>query len=144
MADSARIIEFIGNHPFLFLAFFGTLGLLIASELSRRLSGMKSIGPIEATQLSNHDNAVFLDIREETEYRAGHIPDSIHVPIKQLPDRVAELSKHKDRPVIAYCRSGSRSNSAGGILKKHGFDNVYNLGGGIMAWQKANLPLSKR
>ena len=143
MADFARIIEFIGNHPFLFAAFFGTLGLLIASEVSRRLSGMQSIGPTEATQLSNRENAIFLDIREENEFRAGHIPESIHIPIKQLPDRVAELSKHKGRPVIAYCRSGSRSGSAGSLLKKHGFESVYNLGGGIMAWQKANLPLSK-
>lgn len=144
MADFARIIEFIGNHPLLFVAFFGTLGLLVASEISRRLSGMKSIGPMEATQLSNREDAVFLDIREEGEYRAGHIPESIHIPIKQLPDRVVELNKHKGRPVIAYCRSGSRSNSAGSLLRKHGFENVYNLGGGIMAWQKANLPLSKK
>ncbi|MCO6412935.1 MAG: rhodanese-like domain-containing protein [Thiogranum sp.] len=144
MADFARIIEFIGNHPLLFVAFFGTLGLLIGSEISRRLSGMKSIGPMEATQLSNREDAVFLDIREEVEYRAGHIPESIHIPMKQLPDRVAELNKHKGRPVIAYCRSGSRSNSAGSLLKKHGFENVYNLGGGIMAWQKANLPLSRK
>lgn len=144
MADFARIIEFVGNHPLLIAAFFGTLGLLIASEVSRLLSGMKSIGPTEATQLSNREDAVFLDIREEGEYRGGHIPESIHIPIKQLPERVGELGKHKGRPVIAYCRSGSRSSSAGSLLKKHGFENVYNLGGGITAWQKANLPLSKK
>lgn len=144
MADSARILEFIGNHPFLFLAFFGVLGLLIASEISRRLSGLKAVGPMEATQLSNRENALFLDTRSEGEYRAGHIPESIHIPVKDLPDRVAELSKHKDRPVIAYCQSGSRSRSAGSILKKHGFENVYNLGGGIMGWQKAGLPLTTK
>ena len=63
--DVARIAEFIGNHPILILAFIGTLGALIASEVSRRLSGMKSVGPAEATQLSNRENAVFLrELRE--------------------------------------------------------------------------------
>lgn len=142
--DLARLIEFVGNHPILFLAFFGTLGLLIGSEVSRRLSGTRSVGPLEATQLSNRQDALFLDIRDEGEYQAGHIPESVHIPLKQLRDRVAELEKHKNRPVIAYCRSGGRSGSAGGILRKNGFETVYNLGGGIMAWQKANLPLSKK
>ena len=142
--DFARIIEFISNHPVLILAFAGTLGALLASEVSRRLSGMKAVDPIQATQLSNRENAVFLDIRDDGEYRGGHIPEAIHIPIKQLPERITELNKHKDFPVIAYCRSGNRSNGAGSILKKHGFENVYNLSGGIAAWQKASLPLSRK
>ena len=142
--DFARILEFIGNHPVLILAFAGTLGALLASEISRRLSGMKAVDPVQATQLSNRENAVFLDIRDDGEYSGGHIPEAIHIPIKQLPERITELNKHKDCPVIAYCRSGNRSNGAGSILKKHGFENVYNLNGGIAAWQKSSLPLSKK
>lgn len=142
--DFARILEFIGNHPVLILAFTGTLGALLAAEISRRLSGMKAVDPVRATQLSNRENAVFLDIRDDGEYSGGHIPEAIHIPIKQLPERIAELNKHKECPVITYCRSGSRSNGAGNILKKHGFENVYNLNGGIAAWEKASLPLSKK
>lgn len=142
--DFARIIEFTGNHPFLILAFAGTLAALIYSEISRRLSGMLAIGAVEATQLSNRENAVFLDIREDREYKGGHIPDAIHIPLSQLSTRVSELGKNKGNPVIAYCRSGNRSNAAGGVLKKNGFENVYNLGGGIIAWQKANLPVSTK
>jgi rhodanese-related sulfurtransferase len=142
--DFARILEFIGNHPVLILAFAGTLGALLASEISRQLSGMKAVDPLQATQLSNRENAVFLDIRDDGEYSDGHIPEAIHIPMKQLPERIAQLNKHKDCPVIAYCRSGNRSNGAGRILKKHGFENVYNLNGGIAAWQKASLPLSKK
>lgn len=142
--DFARIIEFVGNHPLLILAFAGTLGALLASEISRRLSGMKAVDPVQATQLSNRENAIFLDIRDDGEYGGGHIPEAIHIPIRQLPDRIAELNKHKDCPVIAYCRSGNRSNGAGSVLKKHGFENVYNLSGGIAAWQKASLPVSTK
>jgi len=142
--DFARMLEFVGNHPVLILAFAGTLGALLASEISRRLSGMKAVDPVQATQLSNRENAVFLDIRDDGDYSGGHLPEAIHIPIKQLTERIDELNKHKDCPVIAYCRSGNRSNGAGSILKKHGFKNVYNLNGGITAWQKANLPLSKK
>ena len=142
--DFARIIEFIGNHPLLILAFAGTLVALLASEISRRLSGMKAVDPVQATQLSNRENAIFLDIRDDGEYGGGHIPEAIHIPIRQLPDRIGELNKHKECPVIAYCRSGNRSNGAGSVLKKHGFENVYNLSGGIAAWQKASLPVSTK
>lgn len=142
--DFAQIIEFTGNHPFLILAFVGTLAALIYSEISRRLSGMLTVGAIEATQLSNRENAVFLDIREDKEYKGGHIPEAIHIPLSQLSGRVSELGKHKDSPIIAYCRSGNRSNAAGGVLKKHGFEKVYNLGGGIVAWEKASLPVSTK
>ncbi len=142
--DFAQLVEFIGNHPFLILAFVGTLAALVYSEISHRLSGMLTVGAIEATQLSNRKNAVFLDIREDREYKGGHIPDAIHIPLSQLAGRVSELGKYKDNPVIAYCRSGNRSNAAGGVLKKNGFENVYNLGGGIGAWEKANLPISKK
>lgn len=142
--DFAQIIEFTGNHPFLILAFVGTLAALIYSEISRRLSGMLTVGAIEATQLSNRENAVFLDIREDKEYQGGHLPEAIHIPLSQLSGRVSELGKYKDNPVIAYCRSGNRSNAAGGVLKKNGFQSVYNLGGGIVAWEKANLPVSTK
>jgi rhodanese-related sulfurtransferase len=142
--DFARIIEFTGNHPYLVLAFLGTLAALLFSEIRRQLSGMTSVGPLQATQLSNRDNAVFLDIREDGEYKGGHIPDAVHIPYRQLTERVNELSRFKQAPIIAYCRSGTRSAGVGGVLKKHGFENVYNLGGGITAWQKANLPVSKK
>lgn len=142
--DFARIIEFTGNHPFLILAFVGTLAALIYSEISRRLSGMLTVGATEATQLSNRENAIFLDIREDKEYKGGHIPEAIHIPLSQLTDRIAEIGKYKDCPVIAYCRTGNRSSSAGSILRKNGFEKVYNLGGGIVSWEKASLPVSTK
>lgn len=142
--DFARIIEFTGNHTYLVLAFVGTLAALVFSEIRRRISGIPSVGPMEATRLNNHENAVFLDIREDGEYKGGHIPDAIHIPYSQLSGRVNELNRFKNAPVIAYCRSGSRSAGVGGVLKKHGLEKVYNLGGGITAWQSANLPVTRK
>lgn len=142
--DIARLVEFTTNHTILILAFVGVLIALVFSEVNRRLNGMKSVGPLQAIQLSNRENAIFLDIRDDAEYRTGHIPDAIHILLKQLPERVAELEKYRSSPVIVYCRSGNRTTGAGGILKKRGFESVYNLGGGIAAWQKANLPVSTK
>ncbi len=140
---TAQLFEFFGNHTLLMLAFFAVAGLLIFTEVRSRLSGMKQIGIVQATQLSNRSNALFLDVREVADYKAGHIPDSVHVPLKELGEHSTELEKYRSRPVIAYCRSGNRSNGAGGILKKIGFENIYNLNGGMTAWQSANLPVNK-
>ena len=142
--DFARIIEFTGNHLILVLAFTGTLGALLYTEISRRFGGLRSVGPMEATQLSNRENAVFLDVRDDGEYRGGHIPEAVHIPLKQLTERAGELEKFKGVPVIAYCRTGTRTGRIGVILKKHGFENVYNLSGGIAAWQSANLPTTTK
>ncbi len=139
----AQLVEFAGNHPLLVSAFLGVSGLLVITELRGRLSGIKQVGVVEATQLSNRDNALFLDIREEADYRAGHIPDAVHIPLKQLATKSSELEKFRNRPVIAYCRSGNQSRAAGSLLKKSGFESVYNLSGGMVAWQGANLPTSK-
>jgi len=142
--DFARVLEFSGNHPVLIVAFLGTLGLFFFLEIGRHFSAMKSVGAIEAIQLNNRDNAIFLDIRDDGEYQDGHIQDAVHIPLKQLADRVSELEKYRGRPIIACCRTGNRSTAAGHILAKQGFESVYNLGGGMTAWQRANLPVNKK
>ena len=97
-----------------------------------------------ATQLINRENAVILDVREDNEYRDGHIVNSVHIPLSYLKDRLKELEKYKGKPIIVGCRSGQRSSQACGVLKKQGYDAVYNLSGGIMAWKSDNLPLTKK
>jgi rhodanese-related sulfurtransferase len=80
----------------------------------------------------------FLDVREDDEWRAGHIEGARHIPLGELSARVGELSK--DRPIVAVCRSGSRSAAAVRGLKQLGYD-AENLDGGVTAWSKAGLPL---
>ncbi len=137
-----RLFEFAGNHPELFLALGVILGFLIWTEVRARFQGWHAIGPVEATQLINHKDAVVLDIRENREFHGGSILHSVHVPLSELKDKLERLEKYKDRPVVVSCRSGSRSGVACATLKKNGFDEVYNLKGGILAWQNASLPLT--
>lgn len=139
-----QVIEFAGNHTMLVAAFVVVLGMLISTEISRLTRGFKDISPAEVTRLMNHETAIMLDIRTAAENREGHIIDSKHIPTTELKKRISELEKDKQNHVVAYCRSGNRSVAACKILKSQGFENVHNLGGGIMAWESANLPVTKK
>ena len=138
-----QLVEFAGNHPYLFLALFVVTGLLIWNLIGERLSGIESLLPHEATQLINREDAVVLDVREESEYKQGHILNSVHIPLSTLSDKINRLEKYRNRPIIASCMTGNRSGNVCSRLKKSGFEKVYNLKGGIYGWQNANLPLTK-
>lgn len=117
-------------------------GMLAWSFLGSRLSGIEQADTLKATRLFN-DDALILDVREDKEYAAGHIPKAKHIPLGQLSSRIQELNKHKNKPILVTCRSGQRSARACGMLKKAGFETVFNQAGGIIAWERANLPVAK-
>jgi rhodanese-related sulfurtransferase len=144
MDTVSRLTEFVINHWALSLSFVGILILLIANEVRSRLYGAPQLGPHAATQTLNSEDALVLDVREDREFQQGHIANALHIPLAQLNKRLPELEKYRDRTVVTYCRSGQRSNSAAALLRKHGFASVYNLAGGIAAWQSANLPVTKK
>jgi rhodanese-related sulfurtransferase len=90
----------------------------------------------EALQLLESD-AVLLDVREESEWEAGHAPMASLIPLSQLPDHLDELPR--DHLIICACRSGGRSLRAATYLQESGFD-VVNLAGGMLAWFAEDLP----
>jgi rhodanese-related sulfurtransferase len=100
--------------------------------------------PAEATLLMNREDALVLDVRETGEWSTGHISGARHITLAQLDKRLSELDKFKEKPIIVVCATGNRSSSACGQLKKHGFDKVYSLGGGVSSWREANLPLTTK
>ena len=119
-------------------------GLMLAWPMLSRMSSTSSnLGPADAVLLINRENALVLDVRENAEYAAGHITDARHIPLAQLETRIGELGKFKDKPVLVNCQAGMRSAKACGTLEKHGFSKVYNLQGGLNAWQQAKLPVVK-
>lgn len=117
--------------------------MLLWSFVGGRLSGVEQADTLKATRLFN-DDALVLDVREDKEYAAGHIPRAKHIPLGQLSKRIQELEKFKAKPVLVTCRSGHRSARACGVLKKAGFETVYNQAGGIIAWERANLPVETK
>ena len=67
----------------------------------------------------------------------------MNIPLNGLGNNLKQLEKHKGKPIVAVCRSGSRSNAACRLLRKQGFEHVKNLRGGMMAWESANLPVKR-
>lgn len=82
--------------------------------------------------------AFLLDVREPDEWAAGHIDSALHVPIAQIPDRVADLPG--DRPIAVFCRGGGRSSRVTGFLVQSGID-AHNVTGGMRAWEAAGRPM---
>ena len=117
--------------------------MLLWPLVSRKFAGGKQVDTMEAVQKINHDDALVIDVREAKEVEQGRIPRAKHIPMGELNHRLSELEKYKAKPIIVACRSGHRSAAACGILAKNGFADVYNLEGGMIAWEKANLPVEK-
>ena len=86
-----------------------------------------------------------LDVREPQEFvgELGHIPGSTLVPLRELAERVGELSAHRTGPTVVVCRSGVRSTTAAAILEGLGFDQVFNLQGGMVDWNDCKLPVER-
>ena len=117
--------------------------MILWSMFGNRFRGVKEANTNDALQMINHKNAFVLDVREPAEYANGHLLGATLVPLTQLKSRIGELEKYKDQPMLVVCRSGNRSATACAILSNRGFNQAYNLTGGMMAWQKANLPTQK-
>ena len=139
-----QIPEFAANHPFLVMAFAALLGLTFFNEMKIATQRFASLTPASAVQLMNKEDVVVLDVREPSETVGGKIAKAIQIPSSGLAKRVGELEKHKQNTMLVYCKTGARSSAACRELSKHGFDKVFSLNGGIMAWQEAHLPISKK
>jgi rhodanese-related sulfurtransferase len=102
---------------------------------------MQRLTPAElATWLSRTDTTrpVLLDVREDWEYALCHIDDSVHVPMHVVPERIAEWEE--GAPIVAICHHGVRSLQVASFLEQSGFQQVYNLSGGVDAWAKTVDP----
>ena len=131
--------EFVEINWVMILMWFFLLGLIINSFLKSAYD----ISPQQSVILMSHEaGSIIVDVREDKEFQNSNIKDSIHIPLSALSSRVDELSKYKEKNIILSCRSGSRSGRACGILKKKGFTKIHNLRGGVLAWEKDNLPMS--
>jgi rhodanese-related sulfurtransferase len=98
------------------------------------IKGFKNLNAQDfESRLQQKDKGILLDVREKFEYDGGHIPNSLNIPLSQIKGRLNEIPKNQD--VLLYCRSGMRSKQAGRILSKHGYNQLFNLQGGISSWK---------
>ena len=137
-----RFVEYITNHPFLVAAAAILAVLAIVFELRHRSRGAGSIGTADAVRLAN-TGALVVDVRDSTEYEAGHIIEARHIPAAEIASRAESLKKFKEKPVIVYCDAGMSSAGAARQLRASGFNKVVTLSGGLNSWRQENLPLVK-
>lgn len=126
-----------GEFPFTTDA--GGAGVIRALEL--REARYTEVGVQEAADLLAAAKPFVLDVRTPREYVAGHLEGATLIPIQELQRRLGELEAHKQEPVFVYCRTGNRSTVAARLMLDAGFDRVINLRRGIVAWERAGLPI---
>ena len=138
-------IGFIQQNWHLFAALAVIVALLALDPLRRRSTGIKSISAVQLPQLINHEEAIVLDVGEPAEFKKGHIPKAINMPISQLTNELGRLEKYrtKDIPIVVSSRANQHANRAANILRKNNFSNLYTLNGGLVSWEKENLPLER-
>jgi rhodanese-related sulfurtransferase len=121
---------------------------MVAASTALLLAGCQPLNiaamtPNEAAKMFSEQKAIIVDVREDDEWKAQHIAGAIHIPLAQVESRLGELTQYKDSTVIMQCRSGKRSAKAASTLQAAGFTKVYNLTGGIIAWDKDGLTTTK-
>jgi len=139
-----QYLEFASNNPILIAALVAIMVMIVYTETKRLSRKYESLPPPQAVRRINEEGSLVLDVRENSEVNSGRIKGAKHIPLKELKTRLHELSKYKDKSVVVYCRSGNRSAQACDVLTSNEFEKVVNLQGGVMAWQAASLPLSKK
>jgi rhodanese-related sulfurtransferase len=135
-------VDFIRNNILLIVVALVS-GAMLLWPLVRRTTGGPWVTPPQATHLINREDAVVIDVRDTNEFANGHVLGAKNVPLARIEDAGSDLGKRKDRPLILYCDTSSRSGKALSLLKREGFTRVANLSGGIGAWQQAGLPVEK-
>ena len=135
--------EFVANHLFLFSLLIAILMLLAWNLFGDAMSGVNMLQPADVTRLMNQDDAQVLDIRSESDFEKGHIINALNMPVDQLPDKLDKLKPYKDKGIILCCANGSIAPKEARKLMNEGYDKVYALKGGILAWQNASLPLTR-
>ena len=134
---------FIEKNLFMVMVCVASGAMLLFPLVQRLITGAKDVTVQQAVQLINRRDAVVLDVRDASDYAAGHIPNSRHIPAGEIEKRLKELEKLKNRPIVVSCRSGNRAAAICALLKKHGFQEAFPLKGGILGWQQAAMPIEK-
>ena len=118
-----------------------TLALLLVFMLvlsgctsSPEVSPIKTISASEALSMYQQDSdLLIIDVRTVAEFKEGHIPNSINVPLDVIGNQIGSIVPNKDDQIVIVCRSGNRSAQAANILKDMGYTNIIDMGG-ILSW----------
>lgn len=133
--------QFVTNHWELWLALLVVLILILINEKHAQKNRAQEISPQKAIELINHDNAVVFDLRDLDNFQKGHILNAIRATQEDFEQE--RMKKYKTKTILLVCPRGAHSSELAAKLRDQGFSKPLSLAGGISAWQKAELPLTK-
>lgn len=139
-----QLIAFAGNNQMLSMMWLAIASMLIFSVVKSKLSKINEVSTQQLTLLVNREDGVIVDIRNDAEFKKGHIIGSKQLSMEKINNNeLQSLEKHKGKPIIVVCAAGMTASKAASNLNAAGFENVSILKGGFSAWQNANLPVAK-
>lgn len=139
-----KLPEFIGNHLALAALFLLLMLGILTLEILRLFRKYKELTPAGLTLLMNRESPLLVDLSAYADFEKGHIPGARHVAVSQFDPEGKDLTKAKDLPVVLMDKDGrGAADKAAQRLVKAGFTKVFTLGGGLFAWQQAQLPVVK-
>lgn len=130
-----RYLEFILNHYILSLALAVVTFLLIQEFIETALKKFGAVSPLLAVAKMNDSDTIVIDVREPEEFLKGHIENAINTPLGNLQVHLPKIEANKNKPILIACQNGTRSGSAGKLLSKAGFEQVFVITGGMQAWE---------
>lgn len=137
--------QFVANHTIMVVAWIALFVAVVINLYKGVTSKISVVDNAKATLLINNEDGVVLDVRTDDEFKSGHIIDSVHVlPSDIKGNKLNNIEKYKDRPVIVVDNNGLTAQGLANTLTKQGFAKVSALKEGIAGWRAANLPLVKK
>ena len=129
---------------YLFLSYVFSFLLIAACSQSQSDFVYKELAPTDFQQSLQAQQAVLLDVRTPEEFTAGHLSNALNIDYKNENFENQLKTLDTTKTYFIYCKGGVRSEKAADVMKEMGFKQVYNLDGGIDAWQEKGLPVSKQ
>jgi len=120
--------------------------LFLSIGCTQSQKSANTITPEQLKQkIDKHENMILIDVRTQPEYTGelGHIKGTVLLPVQDITSWISNYENEKDKEIIMICRSGNRSGRATQYFLDNGFKDVYNMEGGMIAWNKAGYPVEK-
>lgn len=137
----------LGKTPYFKMKRTGTFAFFLGdihgdiTVIEYQQARYQAVTAVEAAEIIANTKPLILDVRTPREYKAGHLKDSVLIPVQELQRRLDELAAYKNEDILVYCASGNRSTVASKILIDHGFKRIMNLRYGISGWSRKNFPV---
>jgi rhodanese-related sulfurtransferase len=138
-----KLPQFANNHLLLVALFFALVLALLVTQAMVWMRKYAELTPAGLTQLINRDSPLLIDLSASADFEKMHVPGAKHVAMSQFDPENKDLAKARELPVVVMDKDGRNVDGAAQRLIKAGFTRVYTLGGGVLAWQQAQLPIAK-